>query len=264
MNSLVFFLLLIVVIFLLYLIVEPIIVNIFSKMEDETTKTITKRENTEIEIKEEPKGESVPKQILQTYKSIDKVPSFVIDNIKKDNPDWDYIFFDDKDVEEFLKKEYHPQILDKFLSFKRGAHKADLFRLCWLYKNGGVYVDIDTHLLKPIDEIIMGKDLIIPLTIVNGKRRRLLNCFMVAKKGDPFILKCIKSIMKITQKELSMHYCMILRVMQETLEGEYEYEFYEKPTSDLFGKKTWHIYDKMDNVIADSRYENYDSVSGFI
>lgn len=263
MGYVIYYLVIFTVIILLYILIKTILSNIIIHIEDSTTNDVIVRKDVELKIDTEELGETVPKQIMQTYKSLDKVPEFVIKNIKKDNPDWKYIFYSDEDAEKFLEEEYPPPILEKFKSFSRGAHKADLFRLCWLYKNGGVYVDIDTHLLKPVNDIIGENDLIIPITLVSKKRTRLLNCFMVSKKGDPLILKCIYSIMKIKDEELKYNYCLILRVMQKCLEGEYDYEFFEKSTKHFFGGETWHIYDKMDNKIAESRYENYDQIKGF-
>lgn len=232
--------------------------------EDKATEKVCKKVDQDIVYPFVEPGDEVPRQIMQTYKSIDKVPKFVLQNIQKDNPDWDYIFVDDKEAISFLKKEYPPEFLEKFNSFSRGAHKADLFRLCWLYKNGGAYVDIDTHMLKPLTDIVEDRKLIIPVTKVIKKRKRLLNCFMVSNKGNPLILDCIKAVMKVEDKELKNHYCLILRVMQQTLEGKYEYEFFEKmslSTKSITGN--WNIYDKKGIKIAESRYENYDQLSGF-
>lgn len=39
-----------------------------------------------------------------------------------------------------------------------GAQKADILRLELLYLFGGVYADIDIHLLRPIDELIEGEE----------------------------------------------------------------------------------------------------------
>lgn len=37
-------------------------------------------------------------------------------------------------------------------SLENGAHKADLFRYCVLYVKGGIYLDIKTKLIKPLEE----------------------------------------------------------------------------------------------------------------
>ena len=52
----------------------------------------------------------IPKNIIQTYKT-DNIPDYVENNLRKRNPDWKYIFMDDKSVTEFLDKEYDPKIL---------------------------------------------------------------------------------------------------------------------------------------------------------
>lgn len=227
--------------------------------EDKATEKVTKKKDQDIEYPFVEPEDEVPKKIMQTYKRIDKVPKFVLENIQKDNPDWEYIFYDDKEAISFLEKEYPPEVLEKFKTFTRGAHKADLFRLCWLYKNGGAYVDIDTHMLKPLTDIVKDRKLIIPITEVIEDRKRLLNCFMVSNKGNPLIMDCIKAVMKVEDKELKNYYCLILRVMQQTIEGKYEYEFFER----MCITGNWNIYDKKGLKIAESRYKNYDQISGF-
>ena len=227
--------------------------------EIEKATAVVEKESDEIEYPIIDKGDHVPRRIMQTYKNIDKVPNFVIKNIKKDNPDWEYIFMDDTQAVSFLEKEFPIEVSQKFNSFSCGAHKADLFRLCWLYINGGVYVDIDTHLLEPLEKIVKNGQLIIPITEVDKKDRRLLNCFMASTKGDPLILDCIKSIMKVEDKDLKKYYCLILRVMQQAIQGKYEYQFFERKMM----SEDWSIYDKDGNKIAESRYKNYDQKKGF-
>jgi len=96
---------------------------------------------------------SIPKVIYQTYIDKSKIPQKVYDNIKKYAPDYKHIIFDDTECIEFLQKNYPPKVLDAFNSLIRGAHKADLMRYCLLYKYGGIYLDIKTELLCPINKI---------------------------------------------------------------------------------------------------------------
>jgi len=256
---------LIILILILYVVIAKSIFYYKIYEEERVRDDVMKRKKIDFIINIEDEGKNIPHIIMQTYKSINSVPELVFDNIKNQNPDWEYNFLDDKEIEKFLKKEYPPQILQKFNSFSHGAHRADLFRLCWLYKKGGVYVDIDTQLLKPLNQIIKDKKLIIPITDVDGSRKRLLNCFMVSKKGNPLILECIKSVMKINNKDLYNNYRLILRVMEKTIEGKYNYEFIEKRESGgLFGKEEWAIFDQENQKIANSKYKNYDQHRGFL
>jgi hypothetical protein len=257
---------------IVFLIIGTIIIDQFItkkkyRYEDAESLRITRGENNfkldKIEIEEH-----ISKNIMQTYKNIDNVPEFVIRNIKDKNPDWKYFFYGDQEAKDFLKKEYPSEVLAKFNSFSRGAHKADLFRLCWLYKNGGVYVDIDTNLLRPLDELVVDQKFTMPLTKDRLNRKRLLNCFIISNKGNTLVAQCIENVMKITDNDLKDNYRLILHVMQETLGDRIEYLFDEKniKISDIWflDGKDWGIYNKKDELIGESKYKNYDQINGFI
>lgn len=98
------------------------------------------------------------KIIMQTYWDKTLIPQKVYDGVAKYCPGYKHIIYDDNDCIEFLKKNYGKEIAEKFNYIKKGAHKADLFRYCWLYKMGGIYLDIKIVLVKNIDEIFKDKD----------------------------------------------------------------------------------------------------------
>ena len=205
----------------------------------------------------------VPRKILQTYKTKDSVPSFVFKNIRDKNKDWEYIFYDDEKIIQFLKDEYPPQVLKKYKSFSRGAHRADLFRLCWLYKNGGVYIDIDTEILEPLDSIVEEKKFTMPLTIGDDDHPRLLNAFIIANKGNPLLMECIEGIMQVEDRDLKDCYHLILSLMQNIMGNRIEYDFIEKRDNLKKSLKDWYISDMSGKKIANSRYMEYDQENGF-
>jgi mannosyltransferase OCH1-like enzyme len=238
------------------------------KYEDNLTyATLSREKGSSFFVEEE---EEIPKKIIQTYSKKEKVPDFVRDNIISLNEGWEYNFYDDEMAKEFLEKEFSSSVREKFDSFKRGAHKADLFRLCWLYKNGGVYIDIDTEILVPLDKIISSLDqkLSIPITEASYGRKRLLNCFIIANKGNPILGECIENVMKIKTEELDNCYHLILHTMQETIGDRIIYKMKEKNDSASYIKmiegNNWKIYDDKGKWIADSRYSNFDRWKGFI
>lgn len=98
-------------------------------------------------------NESIPKILHQTYSSIDIVPNKVFNNIKKYAPDYEYRFYNDKDCIDFLNIYFDENVIDAYNKATVTAHKADLFRYCLLYIYGGVYLDIKTELIKPLNEI---------------------------------------------------------------------------------------------------------------
>jgi hypothetical protein len=113
----------------------------------------------------QPLGVSIPKRIYQTYPSRSALPSEIINNIrtlKKLNPDWGHVLFDDKEVREFIRQEF-PKILHYYdrIATSYGAARADLFRYLLIYRCGGVYLDIKSTITKPLTETIKPGDKIL-------------------------------------------------------------------------------------------------------
>jgi len=98
----------------------------------------------------------IPKVLFQTNKTA--LDSYVIDMIRSRlGFDWEYQFYDDDEVIQFFIS--HPlsdlpNIIKKYNSITKGAHKADLFRYYYLYINGGFFMDSDAMLYENIDTIV--------------------------------------------------------------------------------------------------------------
>jgi len=105
---------------------------------------------------------SIPKIIHQSF-ATNKLPKELKDNIekiKKLNPTWEYRFYDDKDVIEFISKNYESKVLELFnkINPKYGAARADLFRYLLIYKVGGIWLDIKSSTNEPLDNILKDDD----------------------------------------------------------------------------------------------------------
>lgn len=83
-----------------------------------------------------------------------KIPDKVNKNFKKYAKGYERIIYDDKESLKFLQDNFGVMFVKKFKSMKLGAHKADLLRYCYLYVNGGIYIDIKTELVEDLDVII--------------------------------------------------------------------------------------------------------------
>lgn len=109
-----------------------------------------------------------PDVIFQTYHTKEKIPQKVYDNIKKYAPGYEHRIYNDSECHAFILEHFGKSVADKFNSLKIKAHKADLFRYCYLYINGGVYMDIKTELIKPIDEVFDKNKLNTVISIRHG------------------------------------------------------------------------------------------------
>ncbi|MCL1668184.1 hypothetical protein M2T82_08940 [Elizabethkingia ursingii] len=106
---------------------------------------------------------AVPKNIFQTFKT-KKLPLITRCNIweiKKLNPDYNCYLYDDNDIIQFLQEEFPPRYLNTYNCLKIEAARADFFRYVVIYKKGGVYLDIDSGISKPLDLLIQPADIAI-------------------------------------------------------------------------------------------------------
>jgi inositol phosphorylceramide mannosyltransferase catalytic subunit len=117
-------------------------------------------------------GTPIPKIIHQTYGSQDMPEALQrnVADLKAMNAAWDYRFYDDAAVEAFITEHYGPDILARYLRIdpSYGAARADLFRYLAVYHHGGVYLDIKSRFLRPIDEVIHGDEGFIVAQWSNG------------------------------------------------------------------------------------------------
>ncbi len=87
---------------------------------------------------------SIPRVIYQTWITKD-LPRGMQDNynlMKSRTQGFLHKLFDDREAREFIKVNFKPPVLAAYDTLLPGAYKADLWRYCVLYVNGGVYLDI--------------------------------------------------------------------------------------------------------------------------
>ena len=96
----------------------------------------------------------IPKIIHQTWRDhILPVPSELPDSWKEINPDWDYRFWTDTDLLDFVSS-FYPELLELYTSYPSPVQRADLARYLLLDQFGGIYADIDTRCVGPLDAIV--------------------------------------------------------------------------------------------------------------
>lgn len=134
----------------------------------------------------------IPKHIYMTYKH-SNIPHPVIDQWKLLNPNYKIHFYKDQDCINFIHKHYGHNYVNYFNELKRGAYKADLWRLCVLYILGGVYVDIDLIPCVPIKTIIGNSTFCTCLSAL-GCGNSIFQAFIASTKKNPIIKKCIDDL----------------------------------------------------------------------
>lgn len=137
----------------------------------------------------------IPFNIYQTWHSKLLPPKMfkTINLIKNLNPRFNYQLFDDNDCREFIKKNFEQNVLNAFDSLIPGAYKADLWRYCILYKNGGIYLDIKYKPLNNFRFITMTEN---EHFVLDADKNGIYNALMVCKPGNDILLKAINKIVE--------------------------------------------------------------------
>jgi hypothetical protein len=122
-----------------------------------------------------------------------------VDRMKKVNPEFNIQLFDDCDCREFIKNNFSENILTAFDTLKPGAYKADLWRLCILYINGGIYIDIKFNCINNFKFIAFTEKEHLVLDRPGHWKEGnigLHNALLVAKPKNNLLLRCINKISK--------------------------------------------------------------------
>ena len=120
-----------------------------------------------------------------------------VDRMRKVNPEFNIQLYDDYDCRKFIKKHFSKDILTAFDTLKPGAYKADLWRLCILYINGGIYSDIKFNCINNFKFIALTEKEHFILDRPGYWKEGnigLHNAILVSKSKNILFLRCINKI----------------------------------------------------------------------
>ena len=177
-------------------------------------------------------AEPIPKNLLQVTKYYQT--KRIKNRLQEFTKDFHYLNFTDKECIEYMTKhsitDITPQLLYKFNRFKTGAHKSDLFRYYWLYQNGGIYMDADLMLYRPIDDLL-SLDKFISVRSIYSKT--IFQGFIATPARHPIILRALMDIIHTSVKNYNHDYLLMTRqlytiIMTYPYNEQEVYLLYEK------------------------------------
>jgi mannosyltransferase OCH1-like enzyme len=139
--------------------------------------------------------------------------------IKKMNPDWDFIIWDEKMILEILKK--HPKIYNVYKNINsysgfigNMASRSDIARYVIMKEFGGLYYDMDFDCISPLDELFQSQSQKseTPAVYIASSKIEFLDyiypfnkpkycaCFMALEKEHPVWEKVFKKIQQAKNK----------------------------------------------------------------
>jgi inositol phosphorylceramide mannosyltransferase catalytic subunit len=147
----------------------------------------------------------IPHRIIQTGKTRELPPlaKAAAVNLRLLHSDWDYLFFDDRDVGRFVSREF-PKYQTAFENFTYPIQRFDFFRYLAVYRLGGFYFDLDVFLSRELSELLSDR-CVFPfeeLTLNRFLRRRynmdweIGNYAFGAEPGHPFLAAVIENCVR--------------------------------------------------------------------
>jgi inositol phosphorylceramide mannosyltransferase catalytic subunit len=99
--------------------------------------------------------EKIPRRIIQmdSRRDLSLLAKAAIVNLRLLNPDFEYLFFNGEQIEDFIDTEF-PQYRPLCDSFTAPIQRYDLFRYLAVYRFGGFYFDTDVVLASPLEDLL--------------------------------------------------------------------------------------------------------------
>ena len=112
-------------------------------------------------------------------------------------------YFDDNQCRNFIQNNFDYSVLKAYDSLIPTAYKADLFRYCYLYINGGVYIDCKHTITCPLSELIDKDDQFLSVEDLKSEGRNgILNSFMCSIPRLSFFQNMISEIVFNCQNKI--------------------------------------------------------------
>jgi mannosyltransferase OCH1-like enzyme len=173
----------------------------------------------------------IPKIIYICHKNIECLDA-TYNFWKNLNPLYEIRLFDDALCENFLLEEFSELHQSIFKFIPDGPIKSDFWRVCIIYKYGGIYVDADIHPLVPLKEFLLHDSDFV--TCMTKHNQNFNPHFIAARKNDPILKECIEEYIEFYNKRQYEYWkWSIVHVFNRKL-SNVKHHYNKTPTSQVF------------------------------
>jgi len=142
-------------------------------------------------------------QIVQTWKTNDLSDAPPLFTISKEswqfqNPSWKYRFFSDEQIAKYVSERLPHFYQRTFIQYEAQIQRVDIFRLVFMFFDGGLYSDLDAEAINPFEKCGKGMDGIILGTLANKASSQYIpNAFLYSgTRHAQFWLYCLALAVK--------------------------------------------------------------------
>ncbi len=144
----------------------------------------------------------IPKRIFQTWKSKTDLPenyAYWRNTFLEKNPLYHFDLWDDADNRVFIARNFK-WFLPVYDAYPAEIYRADIVRYFYLYTFGGLYADLDTQCIRPLDRILAGDGVVLGRMGTNPDfTHSIPNAVMASSPKEEFWLYVIASAMVAAQ-----------------------------------------------------------------
>eukprot|EP01084_Bolivina_argentea_P003610 6777_1 len=202
----------------------------------------------------------IPKTIYHSWITAVDMPIAMKSNLNKWitlNPEYKIVFFNDTEQREWMKQECR-QYFPAWKSMQLAVARADLFRYCLLWIEGGVWSDVDIVPLQSLKNII---DSNVDLLVVHDGgmgKGFLYNAFFAVKPSHPILKRAMDIINENYQKRLRKGAVWVTgpKVLWRALnDTQYAVNNHQKIQYLSFHGNA--IRDKQNEIVMNAKYSGY-------
>jgi mannosyltransferase OCH1-like enzyme len=113
--------------------------------------------------------------------------------MKNSNPKITFHLYNEDECREFIKTHFKEDVLDAYDRLIPCAYKADLWRYCVLFINGGIYMDIKYKCINNFKFISLTEK---EHFVRDRPENYVYNALISSKPNNPILLNCIKQIVE--------------------------------------------------------------------
>lgn len=112
-------------------------------------------------------------------------------------PEFEYHYFSDERCDAFVRENYPGEVFEAFSRLQVGAARSDFWRILVLLKHGGIYLDIDSNLVRPPAAYL---DANTTELFVSSRSGEVTNYFLAAAPNNPAFAAIADAILRNIQE----------------------------------------------------------------
>jgi len=209
---------------------------------------------------------TIPKVIYMCHKNINDIKKYS-ENWTKLNPDYEIKLYDNELCEKFLLEELSELHYNIFKFIPDGPIKADFWRVCIIFKKGGIYADADIKPIIPLKDYIENNvDFVTCISNnfnASSENFQFNPHFIMAHAGDTILQECINRYINYYNNNIEYKYwtwsicnLFIIKNIKQKKSGIH-YDENGKKYQFLLERPDLETCEYNGTIVLNNRYDNY-------